>query len=288
MDNNYSVITISKNLLITFLLLIITLSLFSSNSFGNQKTNFYKDENIEISFLKAWDSKEATLYALFIKMKKNWKTYWKYPGDSGFSPEFKIIESNNLKKIEISWPTPKVFFENGSVINGYKKELILPLFFYKEKSSKKIDFKLNFLMGFCDDICIPIKFIINSKNALKTNELKNKLVSYSLEKMPQDLSNSKNLIECEVKKINKKMKLLSKFDSNFFSNNHSIDQLILEYLDGQIWFSEISKTNERFEFLSIINSLDDNNFFLDKSKIKYTIITRSGGFQQKGCKSPIN
>ena len=89
-------------------------------------------------------------------------------------------------------------------------------------------------------------------------------------------------------KINKKMKLLSKFDSNFFSNNHSIDQLILEYLDGQIWFSEISKTNGRFEFLSIINSLDDNNFFLDKSKIEYTIITRSGGFQQKGCKSPIN
>ena len=288
MDNNYSVITISKNLLITFLLLIITLSLFSSNSFGNQKTNFYKDENIEISFLKAWDSKEATLYALFIKMKKNWKTYWKYPGDSGFSPEFKIIESNNLKKIEILWPTPKVFFENGSVINGYKKELILPLFFYKEKSSKKIDFKLNFLMGFCDDICIPIKFIINSKNALKTNELKNKLVSNSLEKMPQDLSNSENLIECEVKKINKKMKLISKFDNNFFSNNNSIDQLILEYLDGQIWFSEISKTNERFEFLSIINSLDDNNFFLDKSKIKYTIITRSGGFQHKGCKSPIN
>ena len=288
MDNNYSVITISKNLLITFLLLIITLSLFSSSSFGNQMTNFYKDENIEISFLKAWDSKEATLYALFIKMKKNWKTYWKYPGDSGFSPEFKIIESNNLKKIEISWPTPKVFFENGSVINGYKKELILPIFFYKEKSSKKIDFKLYFLIGFCDDICIPIKFIINSENALKTNELKNKLVSNSLEKMPQDLSNSKNLIECEVKKINKKMKLLSKFDSNFFSNNHSIDQLILQYLDGQIWFSEISKTNERFEFLSTINSFEDNNFFLDKSKIEYTIITRSGGFQQKGCKSPIN
>ena len=288
MDNNYSGIIISKNILIICLILIITLIHFSSSSFGNQKTNLYKDENIDISFLKAWDSKEATLYALFIKMKKNWKTYWKYPGDSGFSPEFKIIESNNLKKIEISWPTPKVFFENGSVINGYKKELILPIFFYKEKSSKKIDFKLNFLMGFCDDICIPIKFIINSKNALKTNELKNKLVSNSLEKMPQDLSNSENLIECEVKKINKKMKLISKFDNNFFSNNNSIEQLILEYLDDQIWFSEIIKTNKRFEFLSIINSLDDNNFFLDKSKIKYTIITRSGGFQHKGCKSPIN
>ena len=236
MDNNFSVITIFKNLLITFLLLSITLSHFTSSSFGNQKTNFYKDENIDISFLKAWDSKEATLYALFIRMKKNWKTYWKYPGDSGFSPEFNIIESKNLKKIEISWPTPKVFYENGSVINGYKEELILPIFFYKEKSNNKIDFKLDFMIGFCDEICVPIKFIINSKDALKTNVFKNKLVSNSLEKVPQDLTNSENLIECELKKINNKMKLISKFKENFFSNNHSIDQLILEYLDGQIWF----------------------------------------------------
>ena len=288
MDINYSVVTISKNVLITFLLLKINFFYFTSSSFGNQNTNFYKDDNIDISFLRASDSKEATLYALFIRMKKNWKTYWKYPGDSGFSPEFKIIESKNLKNIEISWPTPKVFYENGSVINGYKKELILPIFFYKEKNSKKIEFKLDFIMGFCDEICIPIKFIINSKDALKTNELKNKLVSNSLEKMPQDLSNSENLIECKVKKINNKMKLLSKFEDNFFSNNYSINQLILEYLDGQIWFSEIKKTNESFVFTSIINSFEENNFFLDKSKIKYTIITRSGGFQQKGCKSPIN
>ena len=106
--------------------------------------------------------------------------------------------------------------------------------------------------------------------------------------MPQDLSNSENLIECKVKKINNTMKLLSKFEDNFFSNNYSINQLILEYLDGQIWFSEIKKTNESFVFASNINSFEDNNFFLDKSKIKYTIITRSGGFQQIGCKSPIN
>ena len=44
------------------------------------------------------------------------------------------------------------------------------------------------------------KINLNSKDALKTNELKNKLVSNSLEKMPQ-ISNSENLIECEVKKL---------------------------------------------------------------------------------------
>ena len=49
MDNNYSVIKISKNVLITFILLIIALLYFTSSSFGNQTTNFYKDENIDIS-----------------------------------------------------------------------------------------------------------------------------------------------------------------------------------------------------------------------------------------------
>ena len=49
-------------------------------------------------------------------MKENWKTYWKNPGDSGFEPEFKVIRKKNLKKNKISWPTPKVFYENGTII----------------------------------------------------------------------------------------------------------------------------------------------------------------------------
>ena len=150
-----------------------------------------------------------------------------------------------------------------------------------------IDFELDDSFETRFDLIIFHAFMIfyfyKSKN-IKNSSLSQMLFDY----MFNDFENNLREMGFGDIAVNKKMKLLSKFDSNFFSNNHSIDQLILEYLDGQIWFSEISKTNERFEFLSIINSLDDNNFFLDKSKIKYTIITRGGGFQQKGCKSPIN
>jgi hypothetical protein len=41
-------------------------------------------------------------------------------------------------------------------------------------------------------------------------------------------------------------------------------------------------------FTAEINSIEDKNFFLDKSKIKYTIITNRGGFQKSGCTSPKN
>ena len=39
------------------------------------------------------------------------------------------------------------------------------------------------------------------------------------------------------------------------------------------------------DYIAQINSIEEENFLLDKSKIKYTIITKSGGFQINGCKS---
>ena len=58
----------------------------------------------------------------------------------------------------------------------------------------------------------------------------------------------------------------------------------MEYLDEKIWFSEIKKLSNK-DYIAQIKSIEEENFLLDKSKIKYTIITKSSGFQNNGCKS---
>ena len=289
MHSNYILIIILiKKLINISLLFIITFIYTSSDLFGNQKINSYKNDFLDISFINARDTKQGDLFALFIKMEKNWKTYWRYPGDSGFAPEFKILSSRNLKKIEISWPTPKVFYENGTTINGYKNDLILPIFFIKNNPADQMEFEIELTMGFCDDICIPIKFMIISKYALKTSEKQNKTISNSLNNIPKELSTSKSLVICDVNKIGSKMILISKFSNNFFSKKNKIDHLVIEYKDVSVWFSEINKMSNNLGYTAEINSIEDKNFFLDKSKIKYTIITNSGGFQKSGCTSPKN
>ena len=50
------------------------------------------------------------------------------------------------------------------------------------------------------------------------------------------------------------------------------------------WFSEIKKLSNK-EYIAQIKSITEESFLLDKSQIKYTIITKSGGFQKNGCKS---
>ena len=54
------------------------------------------------------------------------------------------------------------------LLNGYKKNLILPIFFYKKKIKvENVEFEIELIIGFCDEICIPVKVLINNTDALK-------------------------------------------------------------------------------------------------------------------------
>ena len=217
-------------------------------------------------------------------MKKNWKTYWRYPGDTGFAPEFILLKSKNFNTLDIAWPTPLVFNEYDTRFYGYEKNLILPIFFYKNEPKKEMEFEFKLTMGFCYDICIPITFNISSINSKISSTDQNYLISNSLNNRPIIISNSKGLVFCSAKKTGSKLSLYSKFNNHFFSKGNTIEQLIMEYMDEKIWFSEIKKLSNK-DYVAQIKSIEEENFLVDKSKIKYTIITESGGFQKNGCKS---
>ena len=43
------------------------------------------------------------------QLQDGWKTYWKSPGDGGFPQEINWSNSENIKALEILWPTPSYF-----------------------------------------------------------------------------------------------------------------------------------------------------------------------------------
>ena len=42
-------------------------------------------------------------------MQPGWKTYWRYPGDSGVPPRFDFSGSENLKDAKVLCPAPQRF-----------------------------------------------------------------------------------------------------------------------------------------------------------------------------------
>src|ERR1700674_3654598 len=62
-----------------------------------------------------------------IRLGPGWKTYWRYPGDSGVPPRFGFERSDNVATVAVLFPAPHGFSDDGGWSIGYKDRVILPL-----------------------------------------------------------------------------------------------------------------------------------------------------------------
>ena len=94
---------------------------------------------------------------LHFKLKKGWKIYWRTPGDAGFPPRLRWIDSANLGEIEFSWPAPERFTVLDLQTMGYKKEVVFPINAEIKDPSKPVRLRAELDYLTCDDICIPYR-----------------------------------------------------------------------------------------------------------------------------------
>ena len=62
-----------------------------------------------------------------IRLASGWKTYWRYPGDSGLPPRFDFSQSRNVKSVNVRWPAPQRLADESGVSIGYKHDVVFPL-----------------------------------------------------------------------------------------------------------------------------------------------------------------
>ena len=72
-----------------------------------------------------------------IRLKEGWKTYWRYPGDSGVPPVLDFSKSQNVKAVTVLYPAPMRFSDGaGGNSIGYKGVVVLPLRIVPEDAGK--------------------------------------------------------------------------------------------------------------------------------------------------------
>src|SRR6187455_2730147 len=91
-----------------------------------------------------------------IKLKDGWKTYWRYPGDSGVPPVLDFSASQNVKAVTVLYPAPMRFPDGagGSSI-GYKGAVILPLHVVPQDVRKPVTLRLKLGYAVCEKLCVP-------------------------------------------------------------------------------------------------------------------------------------
>ena len=104
-----------------------------------------------------WIEKDQKLiFGLKIDLDKNWKTYWRLPGNAGLEPLFTFDKSENVLEAKIMWPSPIIFGEENLWSIGYKDSVLLPLEITPIDNSKPIKLEIQADIGLCEDVCIPV------------------------------------------------------------------------------------------------------------------------------------
>lgn len=96
-----------------------------------------------------------------IRLSPGWKTYWRYPGDSGVPPRFDWSGSQNVKAVEVLWPAPVRFDDGGSFSIGYKKDVTLPFRVTPRDAGKPVELALSLDFAVCEKICQPASAALN-------------------------------------------------------------------------------------------------------------------------------
>jgi suppressor for copper-sensitivity B len=92
---------------------------------------------------------------LEVTLKDDWHTYWRMPGDSGLAPVISIDGSENVKDLQIKWPTPSRIITADMHSFGYLSHVLFPMTLIPETPGKDAVLKMKMDYMICHEICIP-------------------------------------------------------------------------------------------------------------------------------------
>lgn len=90
-----------------------------------------------------------------IKLEPGWKTYWRYPGDSGVPPRFDFSRSENLAAVKVLYPAPHRFTDDAGNSLGYKDAVTFPLQVTAKQPDKPVTLQLKLDYAVCEKLCVP-------------------------------------------------------------------------------------------------------------------------------------
>ncbi len=102
------------------------------------------------------------LAGIEIKLDPGWKTYWRYPGDSGVPPTLDFAGSENIKTVHVLWPAPERFADGaGGHSVGYVGDLVLPLRITATDATKPSSLHVKLGYAICGNLCVPAEADLN-------------------------------------------------------------------------------------------------------------------------------
>ena len=233
--------------------------------------------------LQGWVQADGSrVAAVHLSLEPGWKTYWRTPGDAGIPPRFDWSGSRNLQSVSVSWPTPKVFDDNGMRSIGYADELVIPLTLSPKSSDKPVRMRLTMDIGICSDICVPHRLTfdesIESEETRPTPAIAAALAQSPYSEQEAGVTSAKCRIEATQDGLRSEARVR-------VPSAGGTEVMVIEPGLGDVWVSEADTRRAGGEVIAVSEMIhvDGGPIALDRSAIRMTVLGSNHAVDIRGC-----
>ena len=230
-----------------------------------------------VELLQGWQTPSGErIAALRIALDQGWKTYWRRPGDAGIPPILNFASSENVAVVEVHWPAPEVFDQNGLRSVGYHNELILPLEITPADPRRPVELSAHLEMGICHDICVPVSVAVSRD--LFGPGAPDPMINAALTEQPRQMPGG---ARCAVEPIRDGMRVTARI-----TLPPEADQVALfELRSTPMWVSESVAHREGDTLVAMAEFVPENArpFALDQRDLRITVLSEAGAVEFNGC-----
>lgn len=221
------------------------------------------------------------LTALKLTLEDGWKTYWRAPGDAGIPPEINWKRSSNVGRVEITWPAPDVFDQNGLQSIGYKNQLVLPIEITPRNPAKPVRLQGEMDLGVCKDVCIPER--LGFDHTLDANAGRHPAIAAALAQRPYSAQEARvSSATCRLTPTKDGMRIEARVTMPS-AGGHEV--AVIEPGNPSLWASQPIAQRQGDTLVAeaeIINA-SGTPFALDRSEIRITVLGANHAVDIQGC-----
>ncbi len=248
------------------------------------RANPYADM-VSMRLVPGWQMSDGTLMAgLEFRLATGWKTYWRAPGDAGIPPVFDWSGSRNLGALDIEWPRPEVFDQNGMRSIGYEGDVILPLVITPDRAGRPVQLAGHIEIGICQDVCVPVQLDLDAvtlearADAPPVPAIAAALADRPVRGDEAGLSHH----ECAIAPGDDGLILTARFTLPPIGETETA---ALETANPMIWVSEPEMERAGDTLTARFELMSDTGqpFALDRSGLRFTLLGESRAVDIRGC-----
>lgn len=231
----------------------------------------------EVTILSGWREEGGRHVAgLSVDLAPGWKTYWRAPGDGGIPPVFNWSGSSNIAALDVHFPVPSVFRQNGLRSIGYSDRVVFPLLIETGAADVPVRLKGEVEMGICQDICIPVSFRFDA--TLLPGGAKSPDLLSALNDRPEAGGD----IDCDIAPIADGLQLAV---TTLMPPMGGEEFAVIEAGEVGLWISEADVSRDGSQFRAEVEMVPPSAkpFALARSEVRLTVLSNGRAVEMTGC-----